>query len=103
LASQSFHRAFTDKQIEAGHVVSPYFASLPNRRPHRADNVSRVELFGRNVWSELNHYLLLVTVDIGDPGIQKELSSKLPEGSKVSVVGAFESLQEWSRSNHRPL
>ena len=44
-------------------IVSPYLKSLPERPPHRAGNVSRVELLGRDVWSELNHYLLLVTVD----------------------------------------
>jgi hypothetical protein len=85
-------------------IVSPYFESLPNRPLRRTGNVSRVELLGRGVWSQLNHYLLLVTVDSGDPRIEQELSAKLPQGSKVSVVGAFDFLQAWSRSSasHRP-
>jgi len=76
-------------------IVSPYFESLPKRPLRRAGNVSRVELLGRRVWSELNHYLLLVTVDIGGLPIEQELSAKLPQGSKVSVVGDFEFLQAW--------
>jgi hypothetical protein len=76
-------------------LVAPYFESLPKRPPHAQGNVSRVELLGRGVWSQLNHYLLLVTVDIGDTGIDKELLAKLPAGSKVSVVGTFDSLQTW--------
>ena len=79
-------------------TVSQYFESLPKRPPHRQGNVSRVELLGRGVWSELNHYLLLVTVDIGETGIDKELSAKLPSGSKVSVVGTFDSLQIWPKA-----
>jgi len=76
-------------------TVSPYLKSLPERSPHRAGNVSRVELLGRDVWSELNHYLLLVTVDIGDPGIEQELSALLPQGTQISAGGVFNSLQEW--------
>ena len=75
--------------------ISPYFESLPKRPLRRAGNVSRVELLGRRVWSELNHYLLLVTVDTGGLPIEQELSAKLPQGSKVSVVGDFEFLQAW--------
>jgi hypothetical protein len=78
-------------------LVAPYFESLPKRPPHAQGNVSRVELLGRGVWSQLNHYLLLVTVDIGETGIDKELSAKLPAGSKVSVVGTFDSLQTWPK------
>jgi hypothetical protein len=78
-------------------LVSPYFASLPKRPPRRSGNVSRVELLGTGVWSRLNHYLVLAEVDIGDPGIDEELSAKLPKGSKVAVVGDFGSLQVWSR------
>jgi hypothetical protein len=76
-------------------VVSPYLESLPKRPPHRAGNVSHVELLGREVWSQLNHYMLLVTVDIGEAGIAEELSALLPEGSQVAVVGEFGPLQEW--------
>jgi hypothetical protein len=76
-------------------LVSPYFESLPKRPPRRAGNVFRVELQGREVWSQLNHYLLLITIDIGEPGIDPELSALLPKGSKVTAVGAFGSLQKW--------
>ncbi len=79
-------------------LVSPYLASLPNRPPQRMGNVSGVELLGRDVWSQLNHYLLLVTIDIGDPGIDQDLSTRLPQGSRVSVAGAFDSLQTWSKT-----
>jgi hypothetical protein len=80
-------------------AVSPYLKSLPTRPPRRAGNVSRVELLGFDVWSQLNHYLLLVTVDIGDAGIGDELSALLPQGAKVSFAGAFAPLQEWPESN----
>jgi hypothetical protein len=73
--------------------VSPELAALPDRPPHRAGNVSRVELRGTGVWSELNHYLLLVDVDIGDPRI--DLDTLLPPGSQSSVVGSYESLAAW--------
>ena len=76
-------------------IVSPYLKSLPERSPHRAGNVSFVELLGRDVWSELNHYLLLVTVDIGDPGVEQELLALLPQGTQVSGLGDFNSLQVW--------
>ena len=76
-------------------IVSPYLKSLPERPPHRAGNVSRVELLGRDVWSELNRYLLLVTVDIGDPGIEQELLALLPHGTQVSGLGDFDALQVW--------
>ena len=76
-------------------TVSPYLKSLPERPPHRAGNVSHVELLGRGVWSQLNHYLLLVTVDIGDPGIEQELSALLPPGTQILGLGDFGPLQEW--------
>jgi hypothetical protein len=76
-------------------LVSPYLESLPERPPHRAGNVSQVELLGRDVWSELNHYLLLITIDITDGGIDQDLAALLPPGAQVSVVGVVDSLQEW--------
>jgi hypothetical protein len=79
-------------------TVSQYFESLPNRPPHRQGNVSSVELLGQTGWSQLNHYLLLVTFDIGETRIDKELAAMLPAGSKVSVVGAFRSLQAWQKA-----
>ena len=76
-------------------MVTSYLKSLPGARPHRAGNVTRVELLGRNVFSQLNHYLLLVTVDIGDPGIEGHLSALLPRGTRISVVGEFTPVKEW--------
>ena len=76
-------------------MVKSYLKSLPRARPHRAGNVTRVELLGRNVFSQLNHYLLLVTVDIGDPGIAGHLSALLPRGTQISVVGEFTPVKEW--------
>ena len=86
-------------------IVSPYLETLPNRPPRRSGNVSRVELLGGGVWSQLNRYLLLVDVDIGEPRIDQELLTILPKESKVSVVGAFDALQTWpeatSAQEHR--
>ena len=76
-------------------TVASYLKSLPSVPPHAVGNVSRVELLGRNVWSQLNHYLLLVTVDIGDPGIEDHLSALLPKGTQISLVGEFAPVQEW--------
>jgi hypothetical protein len=76
-------------------VLRRYLSSLPERPPRRAGNVSRVELLGGNTWSKLNHYAVLVRVDIGDPGLEEELKPILPEGSTILVRGTFESLEEW--------
>ena len=76
-------------------IVTSYLRSLPGTPAHRAGNVTRVELLGRNVFSQLNHYLLLVTVDIGDPGIEGHLSALLPRGTRISVVGEFTPVKEW--------
>ena len=76
-------------------TVAPYLKSLPDTPPHRAGNVTRVELLGRNVFSQLNHYLLLVTVGIGNPGIEGHLSAMLPPGAQISVVGEFAPVQAW--------
>lgn len=76
-------------------TVTSYLKSLPGTPPHRAGNVTRVELLGRNVFSQLNHYLLLVTVDIGDPGIAGHLSALLPQGTQISVVGEFTPVKAW--------
>lgn len=76
-------------------LISPYLTSLPDRPPRRAGNVSHVQLLGRDVWSQLNHYLLLITIDITDGGIDQDLAALLPPGAQVSVVGVVGSLQEW--------
>jgi len=73
--------------------VSPQLASLPGRPPHRAGNVGKVELLGTGVWSELNHYLLLVTVDIGMPEL--DLDMLLPPGAKAALVGSYNELGSW--------
>jgi len=46
-------------------VLSPHVEALLKRDPHRQENVSRIELLGAGIWSKLNHYLLLVSVDVG--------------------------------------
>jgi hypothetical protein len=74
-------------------AVTPVLASLPDRPPRRAGNVSRVELLGTNVWSQNHHYLLLIDVDIGDPRI--DWASFLPPGAEVSTVGAYTPLRHW--------
>ena len=73
--------------------ISSELAALPTRPPHRAGNVSRVELLGTGIWSEMNHYLLLVDVDIGDPRI--DLATLLPEGSESAIIGAYSPLETW--------
>jgi hypothetical protein len=65
-----------------------------NHRP-AAHRRTRDELLGRDVWSQLNHYLLLITIDIGEACIDQELSALLPPGSQVSVAGVFDPVQEW--------
>ena len=75
--------------------LSPYLESLPQRPPHRAGNVNHVELLGRDTWSEMNHYLVVIHVDIGNVDLS-ELTTNLPPGSEVSVVGGdYETIDEW--------
>jgi hypothetical protein len=76
-------------------LVSPFLKSLPERHLQRAGNVSHVQLLGRNVWSELNHYLVLITVDIGGQNIAGQLAEILPQGAQVSLTGDLNSLREW--------
>jgi hypothetical protein len=74
-------------------VVSPYLQSLTSRPLSRTGNVSCVELLGP---SGPAHYLLLVTVDIPAPlGIDERFLALLPEGSKMSVVNRYESVNLW--------
>jgi hypothetical protein len=89
---QRFRQSFLDG-------VSAYLESIPQRGFHRSGNVSRVELLAKEIWSEMNHYLLILEVDIGDVDLS-ELTSHLPEGSKVEVVGGnYDSISEWTRSS----
>jgi hypothetical protein len=83
-------------------ALRPYLSSLPERPPHRSGNVSRVQLLGENTWSNLNHYAVIVTVDIGDPGLEEGLREVLPEGSTVVVKGGFGDLEEWPPSTEGP-
>ncbi len=88
--------AAREKIVEA---LSPYLASLPERPDRRSGNVSRVRLLGGNVWSTLNHYAAIVTVDIGDPGLEEGLRKVLPKGSTIEVTGNFADLDEWPRTS----
>ena len=76
-------------------LVSPFLQALPGRPPHREGNVSRVELLGASTWSRLNHYLLILAVDIGGGEIGTQLAQLLPAGAQVAVRGEFELLQAW--------
>lgn len=79
--------------------ISPYLASLPNRPLNRRMNVSEVKLLGGSAWSQLNHYLLLMTVDVEGGDIGQELLTKLPPGSKLSAAGPFEAVKTWTRGH----
>jgi hypothetical protein len=76
-------------------LVSPFLQALPGRTPHREGNVSRAELLGASTWSRLNHYMLILAVDIGGAEIAQQLCELLPQGAQVSFRGEFESLQVW--------
>lgn len=77
--------------------ISPYLESLPTRPLRRAGNVSHVKLLGRSEWSELNHYLLLVEVDIWIGKADPDLAAALPPGAEMSVIGDYAPIQEWSK------
>lgn len=74
-------------------AVSPRLAALLDRPAQRSGNVSAIELIGGNSWSELNHYVLLVTVDTGDPGIA--FDSFVPPGTLVEALGSFGPVAQW--------
>jgi hypothetical protein len=79
--------------------LSPYLESLPKRPFHRAGNVSHVELLGKGIWSQMNHYLLVLEVDIGNVDLS-ELAAHLPPGSEMTVVGGdYRTLNEWTRAD----
>ncbi|HYZ68338.1 MAG TPA: hypothetical protein VE666_11145 [Mycobacterium sp.] len=83
-------QAARDNMLKA---LIPFLQSLPQRPPHRAANVTGFDLLGANSWSRLNNYLLLLNTDIGQGGLVDELSEHLPEGSQVSMVGEFVSIE----------
>ena len=76
--------------------VSPRLAGLLERPPQRAANAVRVELHGADTWSNLNHYLVMVTVDIGGPGF--ELKELLPPEAEATIIGDYDLLESWPRS-----
>lgn len=74
--------------------VTPKLAELPCRPPHRLGNVSHVELIGGNEWSQFNHYVVILTVDIGIPPGLDEI---VPDGGELTVLGPFEALESWGK------
>ena len=76
--------------------VSPRVAALLERPPRRSANAVRAELHGKDTWSQLNHYLLLVTVDISGPGF--ELDDVLPPEADAAIIGAYAPLETWPPS-----
>lgn len=74
--------------------VSPRLAELPKRPFFRSGNVSRVELLGANEWTNLNHYLVILSVDIGIP---RDLDSILPPHAEMTLIGPYTSLDSWVR------
>ncbi|HEX2047808.1 MAG TPA: hypothetical protein VHF27_08590 [Acidimicrobiales bacterium] len=79
--------------------VSPRLAALLERGPRRSANAQRVELHGADTWSNLNHYLLMVTVDIGGPGF--ELDEVLPPEAEAAIIGDYAPLAAWPGSEER--
>ncbi|MDQ1412107.1 MAG: hypothetical protein QOE07_695 [Acidimicrobiaceae bacterium] len=73
--------------------VAPVLGALLERPARRSGNATEVQLLGTDVWSQMNHYLLLVTVDIGDPGI--DLSALVPGGGEATVIGSYANLRQW--------
>ena len=85
-------QAARDKFVE---TIGPWAEGLLARGSHRMGNVSRVDLLGANEWSQLNRYLLLLEVDIGEPPL--ELETLLP-GAEVTHVGSFAPLETWNKA-----
>ncbi len=76
--------------------VSPRLAALLERGPRRTANALRVELHGADTWSNLNHYLVMVTVDIGGPGF--ELDELLPLEAEATIIGDYDPLETWTKT-----
>ena len=83
-------------------LISPFLQALPGRPLHREGNVSRAELLGASTWTRLNHYQLILEVDIGGQEIATQLGQLLPAGAQVAVLGEFESLQVWPEPSAEP-
>lgn len=73
-------------------TLVPFLGSLERRPSRRSGNVSGFELLGTNSWSEFNHYLLLIEIDFTDRGLVDELTTLLPSGSSVALLGEFDTL-----------
>jgi hypothetical protein len=72
--------------------ITPTIEAAIKSSPHRSGNVTRVELLGTDVWSQMNPYLVLVSVDIGDPRLDV---NALAPGGTATVVGSYASLGAW--------
>jgi hypothetical protein len=78
--------------------VEPKLASLLERPARRAGNIHRIDLWGGGEWSRLTNYLLLVSVDIGNPGI--DFTSVLPPGGEASAIdGSYGPLLDWAKKD----
>lgn len=82
--------------------VLPFLESLPRRAAGRAGNVLASELLSSTGIRETNRYLLLVDVDKPSPRsmrmLAEELTTVLPAGTNVSVLGEFDSVARASTS-----
>ena len=76
-------------------LPDPRLAALVERPFFRSGNVSRVELRGANEWSNLNHYLVILRVDIGIP---RKLEDIVPPGGEMTIMGPYGSLESWERT-----
>jgi hypothetical protein len=93
----------TDEQMEEESAyrqefldyVSPKLAALLERGPRRSANVLDIEIHGADTWSNMNRYLLLITVDIGGPGF--ELKELLPPQAEAKIIGDYELIERWPR------
>lgn len=73
--------------------VAPRAATLLARPLHRSSNVECIEVHGANTWSNMNHYQVLVSVDIGGLGFERE--ELLPPEAEVTVIGDYVLLEKW--------
>lgn len=87
--------ALQKERQEFQDLIGPYLAGLPERPPRRAGNVHRVELLGATTLPDLNRYLALISVDIGNPDFAGELKELLPPKAEISVIGDYGRLQAW--------
>jgi hypothetical protein len=55
------------------------------------------EIHGADTWSNLNHYLLLVTVDIGGPGF--EVADLLPPEAEARIVGDYDLIEKLPKND----